>query len=127
REHGIPSGRSAREPIGGPAAVGAPTGAVPIKGVGAADEAGVGRGGIGLPRSIEARIDERAIVRGIAAARWPGRLEWIEGRPGLLLDGAHNPAGARALAGYLARLDTRPVLVFGAMRDKDIAGMLAEI
>ncbi len=56
----------------------------------------------------------------IANTRWPGRLQWIPGRPRLLLDGAHNPAGAKALAEYL-----RPrgpfVLVFGAMSDKDLA------
>jgi dihydrofolate synthase/folylpolyglutamate synthase len=39
-----------------------------------------------------------------------------------LLDGAHNPAGARALARYLARLPPF-VLVFGVMRDKDVRGM----
>ncbi len=65
----------------------------------------------------------RAAVAGI---HWPGRLQWIPGRPRLLLDGAHNPAGARALAEYL-RPRGRFVLLFGAMADKDLrllAGLL---
>jgi len=58
----------------------------------------------------------------IGTARWPGRLERIAGRPAILLDGAHNPAAARALADHLRGIGPF-VLVFGAMRDKDIRGM----
>jgi dihydrofolate synthase / folylpolyglutamate synthase len=65
------------------------------------------------------RVDLGRLAEGIAATRWPGRLERIEGTPPLLLDGAHNPAGARALATEL--LGQRPfVLLFGAMADKDV-------
>ena len=53
-------------------------------------------------------LDERAIRAGMAGVRWPGRLELLDGsRVGLrrvLLDGAHNPAGAAALARALADL-----------------------
>jgi dihydrofolate synthase / folylpolyglutamate synthase len=64
-------------------------------------------------------VDLSRLSDGIAAARWPGRLERIDGTPPLLLDGAHNPAGARALASELVSL--RPfVLLFGAMADKDV-------
>jgi len=63
-----------------------------------------------------------AVPAGIAATRWPGRLQRIAGRPPLLLDGAHNPAAARALAAALR--DVGPfVLVFGAMKDKDVGAM----
>jgi dihydrofolate synthase/folylpolyglutamate synthase len=98
-----------------------------------------------------------AIRPGLARARWPGRLEWVPGRPlppgegtpGLsplppgeggrrpgegvvstgspvLLDGAHNPDGARALAAALDELapGQRYALVFGCARDKDAAGLL---
>jgi len=62
------------------------------------------------------------IADGIAATRWPGRLERIEGTPPLILDGAHNLAGARALAAEMAA--HRPfVLLFGAMADKDVAAI----
>ncbi len=69
------------------------------------------------------------IERGIAAARWPGRLERISGRPEILVDGAHNPAGAAALAAHLDRFyrDRDVTLIFGAMRDKaidEIGGVL---
>jgi len=63
-----------------------------------------------------------AIPSATRRTRWPGRLEWIAGQPPLLLDGAHNPAGARALARYLR--GRRPfVLLFAAMTDKDVAGL----
>ena len=41
---------------------------------------------------------------GIAETRWPGRLEQISPNPDIILDGAHNPAGARALAHYWKRI-----------------------
>ncbi len=58
--------------------------------------------------------------------RWPGRLQAIAGRPRLLLDGAHNPAGARALAAHLAG-EPPYVLVFGAMQDKDVRALAAPL
>ena len=65
----------------------------------------------------------RAIEAGIAAAEWPGRLERVREHPEIILDGAHNPAGARALAAYIDRFYAgRGVrLIYGAMRDKAIA------
>jgi dihydrofolate synthase/folylpolyglutamate synthase len=72
------------------------------------------------------RVPAAAIVAGLARVVWPARLElrtW-RGRP-ILIDGAHNPAGARALASYVHETygSARPVVV-GAMRDKNIRGML---
>jgi len=69
------------------------------------------------------------LPQGIAEARWPGRLEHVAPNPDVILDGAHNPAGARALERYLKRFypDRRVWLVFGAMRDKavdEVAGIL---
>ena len=66
---------------------------------------------------------------GIAEARWPGRIEHVSPNPDIILDGAHNPAGARALARYLERFygGRRIWLVYGAMRDKaidEVAGIL---
>ena len=67
----------------------------------------------------------RAVREGIARAHWPGRFE-VRRRPGgwLVLDGAHNPAGARALAESLTAYfgDTPMTLVFGVLRDKDAPG-----
>jgi dihydrofolate synthase/folylpolyglutamate synthase len=74
-------------------------------------------------------VPASAIERGIATARWPGRLERISARPEIVVDGAHNPAGARALAAHIDRFysDRRVRLIFGAMRDKaidEIGGIL---
>jgi dihydrofolate synthase / folylpolyglutamate synthase len=65
---------------------------------------------------------EAAIATGIAGTHWPGRLEFIGERPTLILDGAHNPAGARALAGYIRQFfsDRTRWLIYGAMRDKSV-------
>ena len=61
--------------------------------------------------------------QGISEAHWPGRLEHVSPNPDILLDGAHNPAGARALAAYLKRFypHRRIWLIFGAMKDKAVA------
>ena len=74
-------------------------------------------------------IADSAIETGIARARWPGRLERVSEHPEIILDGAHNPAGARALAAYIDRFYGRRTvrLIYGAMRDKaidEISGIL---
>jgi dihydrofolate synthase/folylpolyglutamate synthase len=74
-------------------------------------------------------VTDSAIVEGIATARWPGRLERVSRNPEIIIDGAHNPAGARALAAYVDRFyASEPLtLIFGAMRDKaveEVAGTL---
>lgn len=68
------------------------------------------------------RIPDAAIAEGIASAQWPGRLEKMQSRPDVFLDGAHNPAAARELAAFLEQnfAGRRVVLVFGALRDKAI-------
>ena len=77
-------------------------------------------------------IDEATLRRGMANARWPGRLEMLDGSSlGLrrvLLDGAHNPAGAAALARALEDLGIRrPTIVFGAMRTKRVGAVMREL
>ena len=68
-------------------------------------------------RGIDA--SKTAIIEGIQTARHAGRLEFQDGHPSLLLDGAHNPGGAQALREFLDEFVSRPVtLVFGAMNDK---------
>jgi dihydrofolate synthase/folylpolyglutamate synthase len=82
-------------------------------------------------------IGRNAIVAGLQAARHPGRLEVFEsatdksGSVFVLLDGAHNAAGAAALRTYLAsaeNLKNIPItLVFGAMADKQLDEMAATL
>jgi dihydrofolate synthase/folylpolyglutamate synthase len=73
-------------------------------------------------------ITAKSIERGIRETRWPGRFQVIAGRPGwpeVVIDVAHNPAGAWALRSALSeRYEDRPLIfVFGAMRDKAISEM----
>jgi dihydrofolate synthase/folylpolyglutamate synthase len=64
-------------------------------------------------------ISDAAIIRGLETTEHPGRLELISTKPPFLLDGAHNPAGARALRVYLDEFDHGPLtLIFGAMSNK---------
>ncbi len=64
---------------------------------------------------------------GIARTVWPGRLERVAEAPDIILDGAHNPAGARALAAYIERFyaGRRLWLVYGSMRDKAVEEITA--
>jgi len=79
-------------------------------------------------REIGHAPDPLAKRNGLEAARWPGRLQLIPGAPSILLDGAHNVAGAEALAAHLAlRGGPKPVLLFAAMADKDLAGILGPL
>lgn len=69
-----------------------------------------------------------AVREGLDRARWPGRLELVPGEPPVMVDAAHNPAGARALAEAVRSLHPGPVtLVVAGMADKDLAGVAAEL
>ena len=75
------------------------------------------------------RITDANIVNGIASTEWPGRLERLQTRPDVYLDGAHNPGAARELARFLEEnfAERKVYLIFGAMRDKavdEVTGML---
>jgi dihydrofolate synthase/folylpolyglutamate synthase len=80
-------------------------------------------------REMGYAISDDAIRRGLESVAWPGRLEIVgPSSPVLLLDGAHNTAGARTVRAYVEEFGRRPLtLVFGAMRDKRIAEMAAEL
>jgi dihydrofolate synthase/folylpolyglutamate synthase len=70
------------------------------------------------------RFSDQALRRGLATARWPGRLELAAG---VLLDGAHNASAARALAAYLAGLERRFTIVMGMLgprRPEEVMGPL---
>lgn len=72
------------------------------------------------------RVPSVAAREGLAAARWPGRLQVVSERPLVVVDGAHNPEGAQALAAAYQRLwpGRRPSLVFGVVGDKDRRPMM---
>ena len=74
------------------------------------------------------KITPAAFTEGIAGAEWPGRMELIPGTPRLLLDGAHNPAGAAALAEALQDYSySRLLMVTGVCDDKDIGQIFAPL
>jgi dihydrofolate synthase/folylpolyglutamate synthase len=81
---------------------------------------GAGARPAGLP------ISDTAIRRGLYQVRWPGRFQLVGRNPWVILDGAHNPAGAQALAASLKHyFDGAPLtLILGISSDKDKAGIL---
>lgn len=83
--------------------------------------------GAAAPQGIA--VTAGAVHEGLRTVDWAGRLEVVDRRPTILLDGAHNPAAGAALADFLTRSDrshvSRPVvLVLGMMRDKDHRGFV---
>jgi dihydrofolate synthase / folylpolyglutamate synthase len=84
---------------------------------------------VALEALLDRPLSEEAVRRAFAAAEVPGRLEVVGRRPLLVLDGAHNPAGAAALAAALAESFTwqRLHLVIGVSANKDVDGVVAEL
>jgi len=75
-------------------------------------------------------VEEQALRRGLAEARWEGRLELVARRPDVYLDGAHNPASARMLAKTVKEMRPaykRLILVIGILGDKDYRGIISSI
>jgi dihydrofolate synthase/folylpolyglutamate synthase len=69
-------------------------------------------------------LDKAKVLRAVQETRWEGRLETVRRHPLVLLDGAHNPEGAEALAAHIRDVVRRPVvLVLAAMEDKDLRAM----
>jgi dihydrofolate synthase / folylpolyglutamate synthase len=81
--------------------------------------------------SLGINSSEKAIREGIGSVRWEGRLEVLRREPLILLDGAHNPAGARALANYLSDAKDvrkgRLIMVIGILANKNISAILSEL
>ncbi|MBI4690763.1 MAG: bifunctional folylpolyglutamate synthase/dihydrofolate synthase [Nitrospirae bacterium] len=74
---------------------------------------------------------ESCIREGLAATRWPGRLEFVSDNPPILIDGAHNPSAAGVLAetlqkNFLQRYN-KLILILGIMSDKDIKGIMTPL
>lgn len=75
-------------------------------------------------------LSESAIVDGVAQARWPGRFDIVQRNPPVVLDGAHNPAAARALAEAWKASPWghhRVTLIFSCLKDKDVQGIAAAL
>jgi dihydrofolate synthase/folylpolyglutamate synthase len=72
------------------------------------------------------RVSTHAMIDGLKEVDWPGRLEMVSSSPRVILDGAHNPAGALVLKESLEKefQYQNLVLLIGIMKDKDIPSML---
>ena len=84
---------------------------------------------LALWREFGYDISDDAILQGLAAARMPARIEVLRRHPLLLLDGCHNPDGAKMLAATLTRADFEENLVgvLGVLADKDYKEMLSDL
>jgi dihydrofolate synthase / folylpolyglutamate synthase len=74
-------------------------------------------------------VPAQAIRQGLATVELPGRFQIVPGQPTLVLDVAHNPHSVSALVANLDQMGFFPRLhaVFGAMHDKDLAGVIGRI
>ncbi len=99
----------------------------PLRGAHQAENVGIAVLAAEELRASDPRFSRRAILRGVAETRWPGRLEAfpVAGKV-VWLDGCHNPAGAAAVSAFFrgrAPFD----LLFAAMEDKDVAGIASSL
>ncbi len=77
-------------------------------------------------RRIGLNIPDKAILEGLKCVNWPGRLELVRHNPVVILDGAHNASGARALSAALTEYfkDKKIILVLGILKDKQVKEIL---
>lgn len=73
-------------------------------------------------------VSAAAVRAGLKKTDWPGRIETVSKRPLVIIDSAHNPAGAATLKEALSAMSFRKlILVAGAMADKDLSGILSPL
>lgn len=103
---------------------------LPLPGVFQAGNAGVAVGTVlALRERFGLAISDDAIREGITTVQWPARLQWIDTQPALILDGGHNPAALHAVIPAVREMTEgrQLAILFGAMADKDVSTMLAEL
>ena len=72
-------------------------------------------------------IDEECIVRGLADASFPARLEVLHRNPLIVLDGAHNPDGGAALEIAMRKYSGKITAIVGMMKDKNCSSFLKKV
>jgi dihydrofolate synthase/folylpolyglutamate synthase len=82
---------------------------------------------IAISVSKELGFSDEEIQKGLSLALWPGRFEVIRLNNRVVLDGAHNPGAAIALAETLKDLNWKPIVLFTAMKDKDYSKVISSL
>lgn len=80
--------------------------------------------GVRVLRGLGIKISDKNLNEGLRKAYWPGRLQVVGKKPLMILDGAHNEAGARALRRYLSTLGKKVTFVIGMQANKDVKGFV---
>lgn len=101
----------------------------PLIGAHQAENVGVAIGLIGLIRQMGHPVLGEAIIEGVRAVRWPGRFQIVRRNPHVVLDGAHDETGAKALVTTMESLfpDRRIVMVFGMVRGHDAESVVLQL
>ena len=104
----------------------------PLLGAHQAENVGVAIGLIGPIRQMGISIPREAIIEGVRAVCWPGRFQIVRRNPHVILDGAHDETGAKALVATMRSLfpGRRVIVVFGMVRGHDteaVARVLAPL
>jgi dihydrofolate synthase/folylpolyglutamate synthase len=101
---------------------------LPLLGAHQAHNAAVALAALDLLGEVEPAlaVSRDDVIAGFAGLKWPARIEIVGQNPWIVVDGAHNPASAAALADTLRTSfpPTRRTLIFGTTRDKDLLGQL---
>ena len=101
-----------------------------VPGLAGRHQAGNAAAAAGAALALDSGLYDRCIVDGLANARLAGRFQRVarapdaSDAPDVIVDVAHNPAAARALAAQLERVPGEKLAVFAALEDKDIAGIV---
>lgn len=103
--------------------------ACPLLGEHQAENAALAIGLVELASRQDIEVGEEAVRKGVASVRWPGRFQILSRRPTIVLDGAHDALGARALARTVQAIfpGRRVLLVLGVGRDKDADAIVREL
>ena len=102
---------------------------IPLAGIHQPKNAALAVEAVEILRSCGFVIPDGALYEGFRSVKWPGRMETLLQRPVFLLDGAHNPHGARAAAESLRTFfpGKKILFILGVMADKDVAGILDQL
>lgn len=102
---------------------------ISLNGIHQIDNACVAIAAVEVLQSKGYKISWQAITEGIKKVKWPGRMEVVAKKPTIILDGAHNTHGTKALAKSMRELkqNKRIITVIGILKDKDFVEMVEHI